>query len=110
VPKNSKNSKSKFDNISLEEISDLSEKDSKKISDKQLMDAFSKSYPDISEELENFWKDYLAYVERVKTEYSKITPEEHKYIHDFIPKNKKSLVLAMRQLGFPDFTESDIKG
>lgn len=106
----SKNSKSKFNNLSLEEISDLSEKDSKKISEKQLMDAFCLCCPEISEEFENIWKDYLAYVERVKTEYSKITPEEHKYIHDFVPKNKKRLVLAIRKLGFPDFTESDIKG
>lgn len=84
----SKNSKSKFDNLSLEEI----------------------SYPEISEEFENIWKNYLAYIKRVKTEYSKITPEEHKYIHDFVPKNKKRLVLAISQLGFSDFTKSDIKG
>lgn len=106
----SKNSKSKFKNLSLEEIFNLSEKDLKKISDKQLMDAFCLSFPEMSEECENVWKDYLAYVERVKTEYSKITPEEHEYIHDFVPKNKKRLVLAIHKLGFPDFTESDIKG
>ncbi len=80
------------------------------INDAELLSNFVNNFPEVSKELMEFMEENAAYVERVKTEYSKITPEEHKYIHDFVPKNKKRLVLAIHQLGFNKFKESDIQG
>lgn len=80
------------------------------INDAELLTNFINNFPEVAKEFMGFMEENAAYVERVKTEYSKITDEEHKHIHDFVPKNKKRLVLAIHQLGFPKFKLSDING
>lgn len=81
-----------------------------KINDLELLTYFLSATKDMEKELMEEKNKNDSYLERVKKEFSKITPAEHLEILEVLPKTKKRFVSEIHKLGYTKFVESDING